>query len=367
MDPSEVLAITHGLARATDLRLRLVDARHWAWCHARRTLFVPVPDVEGLPRHVLLGRIAQGAGCCIATRAHLFASDEPRWLSLWLANVLEGPRAERVVVSRYPGARPWLEAARAHASSDGSSLQLRTLKALHAIAREGWAIDEGVTDEELDLATATLPSAVREALRATRAARRRYLLDFHPAADRAPGAEVIARHRDLGLGYASAAEAQMQVLAHDAWALARREVLPWVTRLLEWDADQLGRRLQRVPLYARRAREAVKMEVGYRAAELVRRLARSKEDVDLPPTSRRMVTVAHGLIRVVFETRHPISVVMAAPDGPRAYLAPSPPSAEEVVETLVPRLAHLSPTGSSGRRGPGASSGSCLDPRRGPH
>ncbi len=363
MDLQSILTVAQGLAQAASLHVAFTDKTTWAWNPGSRTLYVPREAAQAYPRGVVLGLIAHEVGHCLATRCYLFTADGARDPLLHpMLNALEDPRVERIVGDRFVGARAWLSATR-EAFAGTECTHIHTLDALTWFVKEGWAMDEGRDDADaLDAAAAPLTPAVLEALRATRGARRRYLLLFTPDPSSPPSEALVARHADLGLRATSDAEAQIRVLAYDALQVALNEILPWVARLRQLDEARLARALDAAPNLHVQARRALQALAAAAVRSVVGGLLRhpsARDDAPGAPTPGSAKT-AHALMDVILGASK--SRYGAAPTTTdHGALAEVPPTPDEVVRSLAERLTQFVPLRGAQRDVGGTPRGARLD------
>jgi hypothetical protein len=361
MEAQAILTVAHGLAQAANLSVEIREGGRWAWDPTRGALLVPRGDAEQLPRDVVLGLIAHEIGHALATRCHLFPlTGAPPWLAHRLANALEDPRVERVVAQRYAGARRWIAATRAHFQDHVALTDLHALAALDAFVLEGWAFDEGLEERARRASRAAPP--VSAALAATRAARRRYTLDFTPPPSGPPRPDLVARYRQLGLEAACDGEAQLRALAFDAAQLAAAEILPAVVDLLELDVARLATALSRDPARQEQAiRTLQRNDPGFVAPFVIRCLRGLSGRPD-PAPPEALSALARRLIAALFERAGARYGIGEGPPLSRAVA--SLPTHDDVIASLITRLHHLVPSRLASRSLGGARRGSQLDLRR---
>ena len=278
----EVRVIASGLCHASDISVTLSE-RRWAWVPRTRTILVPRDALLTLGRDATLGVITHEVG-------HALYSRYTRWLDAGvdplvpkLLNALEDPRVEVAMMNRYPGAALWVHAARDRHTSPPRRT-VATLDLLHAFVEEGWA--RHAPAEALNERAAAYRDDVARALSQTREARAMYLDAFQPAPNHRPPTDAMDAHATRGIGDSPACpwEAWVEVLAHRAYEVALRDVLPHFRAVRDRDVTLLAAEMHADPEVRGWVRDAV-LDRDSSAAFAVARSAilRAPTDHGAPP------------------------------------------------------------------------------------
>lgn len=237
---AELETLATGLCEDAEIRLELWEGNRWRWDPLQRTIYVPATDLDkdsGL--NWCAGIISREVGHYFLSKHHLFWLDFPSWVAgKALLTVLDNARVERWIRERYPGTQPWMALSHTPASAIDPEGPLFLQFCQAASFEHAWPDDVNLE---------RLHPAVREALDATREARRE-LIDYIPPlnleAPEDPEIDEIYRN-EVGPALfrlrmlPSAWERTVQVLAYLAFEIVQAEIAPHVEPLLDHDLELL--------------------------------------------------------------------------------------------------------------------------------
>jgi hypothetical protein len=247
-----------------DARVRL-EAGTGGWCYLpdRRVIRVDSRDLEHKGAIYCAGVLAHEVGHFHISRYHLFRVPFPsEQILAQVLNGIEDPRVNEWIKGRYPGTIPWFGMLGA---VDGRQPFTGLLPSVVRFALE--AAREELIGWEPATSVGPLPTAVADALEATRGARQRFARTVPPTNLTAdlPGdrlaeryrAEVLPRLRRPADLLPSPWEQVSRLDVAEALTIAEAEVLPAAAELLRQDVARLACLLSRNVRLEEEARQAV--------------------------------------------------------------------------------------------------------------